>query len=168
MDWSEVTRRVVIEAAAPHPEDRVLVLGPEWAVARALAERVDRVVVRAGGAEAPDLPGNVGVDAEPWSARPPEGTSVVVLHDGLAQLEPAAQRALLTALGAALPPRALLVVGGVMWSLPHEQIDEPEQFGVAPHAPTVRAFEALVREAGFLPDTHRFGVGRAVCVALRA
>ena len=56
-----------------------------------------------------------------------------------------------------------------MWSMPADRIDEPEQFGDdITHAPTTATLERLVREAGFLPDLHRFGVGRAVCIALRS
>lgn len=169
MDWSEVTRRVVVEAAAPHPEDVVYQLGGDWLLAAALAPRVARLVVRcpeAPGALPPNVRherGAVGTGAIP------EGTSVVVLHDELRRHEPAAQRALLVHLGRSLARRALLVIGDVMWSMPPEMVDEPDQFGDAiAHAPTTATLERLVREAGFLPDVHRFGVGRAVCIALRS
>ncbi len=168
MDWSAITRRVVIAAAAPHPQDLVLVLGDDWEVASSLAVRVAQVVVRSTVAP-PALPANVvvelGVD---WLDAPPPGTSVVVMHDSFGSLSTDGQHRLVKSLGAALSPRALLVVGGVMWSMPVAVVDAPEQYGGSiQNAPTVRAFESLVREAGFLPDTHRFGVGRAVCVAIR-
>ena len=153
MDWSDVTRRVVVEAAAPHPKDVVLVLGDDPALVAALSPRVARVEVRALSAAAAPFP---------------PGTSVVVLHDHLRRLRPADQEALLLDLGRRLPARALLVVGDVMWSMPKKDVDEPEQFGDAiEQAPTVAAVERWVRAAGFLPDVHRFGVGRAVCVALK-
>lgn len=170
MDWSEVTRRVVVEAAAPHPHDVVVCFGGDLQVAEALASRVARVIARAP--EAPnsaELPSNLSFSVGEVGPFPlPAGTSVVVLHDALRRLEPAAQRELILDVGRQLPPRALLVVGDVMWSMPVERIDEPEQFGDAiSFAPSVSALERLVREAGFLPDVHRFGVGRAVCIALR-
>ncbi len=168
MDWSAITRRVVLAAAAPHPDDVVLLLGDDWEVATNLAGRVAQVVVRST-VVGPPVPPNVvvqlGLD---WLAAPPPGTSVVVMHDSLRTLGPDAQHRLIKALGAALSPRALLVVGDVMWSMPLGVIDRPEQYGEGiQHAPTVVGFELLIRESGFLPDTHRFGVGRAVCVALR-
>lgn len=170
MDWSEVTRRVVVEAAAPHPDDVVVCFGDDLAVAGALAARVASVTVRTASRARPDvMPGNLTFSegaVAPFVL--PEGTSVVVLHDALRRLDPASQRALIRDIGRQLPPRALLVIGDVMWSMPPERIDAPEQFGGAiKHAPTVAAVERLVREAGFLPDVHRFGVGRAVCIALR-
>ena len=151
-DWSEVTRRVAVEAASPHPEDVVLVIGSDAGVVDALRPRVRRVEI---------LPLSPTVSV-------PAGVSVVVLHDALRRLAPEGQAALLRRLGAALPPRALLVIGDVMWSMPRSMVDEPEQFGDAiEHASTVEALERQLRSAGFLPDTHRFGVGRAVCIALR-
>ncbi len=169
MNWSEVTRRVVVEAAAPHPEDVVYQLGGDWLLAAALAPRVARLVVRCPG-DAPPLPPNVVHErGEVGLAAVPAGTSVVVLHDELRRHAPASQRALLLHLGKSLGRRALLVVGDVMWSMPPEMVDDPDQFGDAiTHAPTTAALERLVREAGFLPDVHRFGVGRAVCIALRS
>jgi hypothetical protein len=169
MAWSDVTRRVVVEAAAPHPHDVVFQLGGDWLLAGSLAARVARVVVRAPGTS-PSLPPNVTHEVGEVAPSPvPEGTSVVVVHDTLRRLPPDAQDALLRHLGRALPRRALLVIGDVMWSVPPEQVDEPEQFGDdLRHAPTTSAVERMVRAAGFLPDIHRFGVGRAVCIALRS
>jgi hypothetical protein len=94
---------------------------------------------------------------------------VIVLHDELRRHPPTFQRELLLHLGRAAGRRTLLVIGDVMWSMPADRIDEPEQFGDdITHAPTTATLERLVREAGFLPDLHRFGVGRAVCIALRS
>lgn len=169
MDWSDVTRRVVVEAAAPHPEDVVYQLGGDWTLTAALAPRVARVVVRAPEA-APALPANVVHERGPIGTEPlPGGTSVIVLHDELRRHPPTFQRELLLHLGRAAGRRTLLVIGDVMWSMPVDRIDEPEQFGDAiSHAPTTATLERVVREAGFLPDLHRFGVGRAVCIALRS
>ncbi len=168
MDWSDVTRRVVIEAASPQPQDVVVCFGGDFAVAAALAVGAS-VFVRTDQIIPPGLPENLLVSSgavEPFAL--PAGTSIVVVHDALRHLQPAAQRALILDIGRQLPPRALLILGDVMWSLAVERIDEPEQYGddIA-HAPTVAVVERLVREAGFLPDVHRFGVGRAVCIALR-
>lgn len=169
MDWSDVTRRVVVEAAAPHPEDRVFVIGDDWALVEAITPRVGRVEVRSVREAPPGLGGVVGSMGPLLPITVPAGTSVVVMHDALRTLVPADQRRLLVALGRQLPPRALLVVGDVMWSMPPEMVDEPGQFGEGvADAPTVADVERWLREAGFLPDTHRFGVGRAVCIALRA
>jgi hypothetical protein len=169
MDWSEVTRRVVVEAAAPHPEDVVFQLGGDWLLAGALAPRVARLVVRAP--ESPQaLPPNVQHERGEVGVSPvPSGTSVVVLHDALRYLAPAAQQGLLVHLGKALPRRALLVIGDVMWSFSPELVDDPGQFGAdVAHAPTTAELERTLRQAGFLPDVHRFGVGRGVCIALRS
>lgn len=175
MDWSDVTRRVVIEAVEAHPQDRVLDLGcGDGRVLAGLAHRI------ASG---------VGVDRErqeSWSAQPanlqfrvadlrhvrqfwPPGTSVVLLHDSFRYLNPLEQRTLLRDLGQLLPERGLLVLGDIIWSLPPVMIDEPEAFGPdQEHAPTAAALEEMVRGAGFLPDLHRFGPGRAVLIALKA
>lgn len=169
MDWSAVTRRVVVEAAAPHPEDRVFVLGDDWALVEAILPRVARVEVRSERPPPPGARDIVGSVGPLLPVAVPSGTSVVVLHDALRRLLPADQRRLLVALGRQLPARALLVVGDVMWSMPALQVDEPGQFGDAvADAPAVADVERWLREAGFLPDTHRFGVGRAVCIALKA
>ena len=62
----------------------------------------------------------------------------------------------------------MLVVGDVMWSMPADQVDEPEQFGdEIQWAQTTATLEKWAREAGFLPDLHRFGAGVGVLVAIR-
>ena len=144
-----MTRRVVVEATCADARDVVLVLG-DPALAGALAGRVGRV-------ESGD------------ALRSMAGLSVVVAHDWLRRRPPAAQRAFFLEAARVLPKRGLLVVGDVMWSLEPAQVDEPEQFGDAVgQAPTARSVEQWARDAGFLPDLHRFGVGRAVLVALRS
>ena len=177
MDWSDVTRRVVIEAVEAHPLDRVLDLGcGDGQVLRALAPRiragvgVDRdaqVLARARLA----APANLGfVEADFRDLRPiwPAGTSVVILHDALRQVNPAEQQRVLGEIGALLPERGLLVVGDVVWSLPPQMIDEPESYGEnLEYVPTAAGLEAMVRAAGFLPDLHRFSPGRAVLIALK-
>lgn len=169
MDWSEVTRRVVIEAASPQPQDLVVCLGGDFEVAASLACGAG-VLVRTDVSIPPGLPEKLRVShgaVAPFAL--PAGTSIVVMHDTLRRLQPAAQRELILDIGRQLPPRGLLIIGDVMWSLAVERIDEPDQYGDdVTHAPTVATVERLVREAGFLPDVHRFGVGRAVCIALRA
>lgn len=141
-DWTAATARVVVEACAAHPDDVVLAAGPGL---DALAGKVRRVV------------------------RTPEpGLSIVALNDVLGTLPEGEQRALLARYASALPKRGLLVIGDVLYSLPRESIDEPEQYGDAPHAPALSALEKHLRELGFLPDTHRFGPARAVIIALKA
>jgi ubiquinone/menaquinone biosynthesis C-methylase UbiE len=176
-DWSEVTSRVVLEAVDAHPEDRVLELGcGAGELARALASRVLEVVAvdsdAARLAKAREgAPANVRFVqdnllnlAKFW----PLKTSVVLLHDVLRLLEPSEQRALFMQLGRLLPERGLVVVGDIVWSMPYDLIDEPEQYGENQHwAPTAAALESMARSAGFLPDLHRFGVGRAVLIALK-
>jgi hypothetical protein len=55
-----------------------------------------------------------------------------------------------------------------MWSFAPELIDEPEQFGEAiAFAQTTSVLEGWAREAGFLPDLHRFGAGAAVLIAIK-
>jgi hypothetical protein len=150
MSWAEVTGRVVVEACGVTADDVVLYLGDD-AVAAALAAGPGVVIRR------DDLDD------------PPTGVTIVCLHGWLRRRPPDAQRAAFRAVGRLLATRGLLVVGDVMWSLPPDQIDAPEQFGDAlEHAPTTASVEAWAREAGFLPDTHRFGLGAAVLVALRA
>lgn len=167
MNWSEVTARVVVEAVAAHPHDVVVQLGGADIVA-ALAGRVKRAI-----AVLPEAPrqGSAAYEVEVGDLRTwrlPPGVSVVVLHDQLRLLPKREQTALVQRLGREMAPRALLVIGDVMWSMPMDQVDEPEQYG-APlgDPPETRWIEDLSRTAGFLPDLHRFGVGRAVLIALR-
>lgn len=141
-DWTAATARVVVEACAAHPDDVVLVHG---AGLDALAGKVRRIV-----------------------SVPEPGLSVVALNDALGTLAESDQRELLAGYAAALPRRGLLVIGDVLYSLPRESIDEPEQYGHAPHAPSLALLERWLRELGFLPDTHRFGPARAVIIALKA
>ena len=149
MDWAAVTGRVVVEACSAAPEDVVLYCGDAHA-AEAIAGRVGALVRRDG------------------LSAPPPGLSIVVLHGWLRRRPPAEQRAVLAEAGRILPPRGLLVVGDVMWSLPPEMVDEPEQFGDAiEHAQTTATIERWAREAGFLPDLHRFGAGAAVLIAIK-
>lgn len=171
MDWSAVALRVVVEACTAHPQDVVLILGAgDGALARALAPRVRRVVVvDPHPPPLADLPPNVELRAGDL-LRPPtiEGLSVVALHWSFRRLPPAEQPALIRALGALLPPRGLLVLGDILWSMPAEMIDEPEQYGDhLEHAPTARQAEGWLRRAGFLPDVHRFGPAVTVIIALR-
>lgn len=175
MNWSEVTERVVIEACAAHPDDVVVDLGcGDGRIATALAGKVRRVVAvdhdpAVVAAYARVAPANVRVergDARTFTL--PPGTSVIVLHDVLRFIPRGDRKALFERLGKSASQRCLLVVGDVMWSLPAKDIDEPEQFGQPPgDPPTTKEVEDYARAAGFLPDLHRFGVGRAVLVALR-
>ncbi len=170
MDWSAVTARVVVEAAAAHRDDVVVDLGcGSGALALSLAPRVREVIAFDEVDHLPrPLPANVRVATGKLSEPPVKGASVVVMNDALRRLPPREQAALIAELGKAIPSRGLLVIGDVMWSLPVAMIDEPEQFGDAvAHAPEVATVERQLRSAGFLPDTHRFGVGRAVIIALR-
>lgn len=149
MDWAGVTGRVVVEACSASPEDVVLYCGNS-AVADELAPRVRALVRR-----------DVLFD-------PPPGLSMVVLHDWLRRRPPEEQRAALREAGRLLPVRGLLVVGDVMWSLPPEMVDEPEQFGDdIGRAQTTTTIEKWAREAGFVPDLHRFGPGAAVLIAIK-
>ncbi len=149
VDWAGVTGRVVVEACSATPEDVVLYCGDD-AVAADLAPRVRTLVCRDAIADAPP------------------GLSIVCLHGWLRRRRPEEQRAALRAAGKLLPTRGLLVVGDVMWSLPAATIDEPEQFGDAiEHVQTTATIEAWAREAGFVPDLHRFGPGVAVLVAIK-
>ena len=171
MDWRASAGRVVIEACSPHPDDVVLLLGwGDGEVARGLAERVRRVVVRDPGDAPPDLPAGVS-----WSvgdvrtAETVEGLSVVAIHWELRRLPPDQQAALVRRVAAILPARGLFVVGDLLWSLGPEMVDEPEQYGDALRwAPRAADFEKLVRSAGFLPDLHRLGPAVGVMIALKA
>lgn len=175
MDWSAAAARVVVEACTAHPDDVVLELAcGDGAIARALAPRVKRVVaVDADRARVErnrrDAPPNVSFEVGELR-RPPlvPGVSVVCFHDALRLLPPAEQRALFVELGRILPVRGLLVFGDVMWSMPKDMIDEPEQFGEhLEHVQTTATLERWVREAGFLPDLHRFGPAVGVMIAIR-
>ncbi len=153
-EWSALITRVMAEAAAPDPRDRVALFAPEpvgSALEAALRPRV-RAVVRVTTV-----------------ADVPPDTSIVCLHSSLRLLPPAEQRALLSALGRRLPERALAVIGDAMWSLPVDDLDAPEQYG-APlvHVQPIATLERWLRDAGFLPDTHRYSPGVAVIVAVRA
>lgn len=149
MNWTEALARVVVEAAHAHADDTILVVG-DPTVAEALRPRCRAVHLR------PDL------------AESPPGTSVVCLCGWLRTLPPAAQREALARAGRLLPARGLVIVGDVMWSFPPDQIDAPEQFGDRlEHAQTARTLEGWVREAGFLPDVHRFSPGTGLIVGVR-
>lgn len=171
MDWSAVALRVVVEACTAHPQDVVLLLGAQdGALARALAPRVRRVVVvDPDPPPLPDLPENVEVRRGDLRDPPKvEGLSVVAMHWTFRRLRPEEQAALIRKLGALLPGRGLFVLGDILWSLPPEMIDEPEQYGDhLEHAPTARQVEGWLRQAGFLPDVHRFGTAVTVILALR-
>lgn len=149
VDWAGVTGRVVVEACSPTPDDVVLYCGDD-AVAADLAPRVRTLARRDGLTD------------------PPPGLSIVCLHNWLRRRPPAEQRAAIREAGRLLPARGLLVVGDVMWSLPAHMIDEPEQFGDAiDHVQTTATLEGWAREAGFVPDLHRFGTGVAVLIAIK-
>lgn len=156
MDWSAVTRRVAVEAVEAHPEDVVAEIGA-GGVLEGLAGRVRRgIAVDLARAE------RVGDWWEP-------GISVVVMHDALRLLPPDRQARLIQEIGRRMEARGLLVIGDVVWSMPPAQLDDPEQYGrPLAHAPAAHALEHMARAAGFLPDLHRFGPGRAVLIALRA
>ncbi len=149
VDWAGVTGRVVVEACSATAEDIVLYCGDD--------------------AVAVELSGRVGTLVRHDSlAAPPAGLSIIALHGWLRRRPPAEQRAVIQEAGRLLPPRGLLVIGDVMWSLPAESIDEPEQFGDAiAHVQTTSTIEGWARAAGFVPDLHRFGPGVAVLIALR-
>ena len=150
MDWGEVTGRVAVEACGAAREDVVLFCGDD-AVGDALAAQAGTLVRR----------DDVG--------DPPPGLTIICLHAWLRRRPPAAQRAAIQAAGRLLRSRGLLVIADAMWSLPPDQLDDPGQFGdELDHVQTTGTLEGWVREAGFLPDTHRFAPGAGVLVALRA
>jgi hypothetical protein len=145
VDWVELTGRVLVEAASASSEDIVCWVGDPTG-SDILAAKV-RLLVRA-----PDAP----------------GVSILVLHHWLRHHTPDEQRRTFARAAATLPERGLLLVGDVMWSLPFDQLDEPEQFGPElQHVQTTATLERWAREAGFLPDLHRFGPGVGVLVTIR-
>ena len=105
-DWVSATGRVLVEACAPSPEDVVLFLG--------------------GGEAAAELASRVGtlIRAEALAAAP-AGLSIVCMHHWLRYRPPEAQRAAIVEAGRLLPPRGLLVVGDVMWSMSARDIRPP-------------------------------------------
>lgn len=141
-DWTDVTARVVVEACAAHADDVVLVRGRGL---DGIESRVRRVV-----------------------RFPVEGLSIVAFNDVLEHLAMPDQRVVLAEMADALPERGLFVIGGKLFSFAPEDIDEPEQFGGGAHAQRIETLERWLRDLGFLPDTHRFGPGRAVIIALKA
>jgi SAM-dependent methyltransferase len=176
MDWSEVTGRVVVAAIEAHPLDQVVDLGcGTGELLRTLAPSIrtgvgvdrDGAALEAARQGAPENLRFVHADIRNFPL--PTGTSVVLLHDSLRYLSPLEQQQLLIRLGRTLPERGLLVIGDVVWSWPRAELDEPEQYGPTQEAaPAASTLETMVRTAGFLPDLHRFGPGRAVMIALRA
>ncbi len=168
MNWADVAGRVVVEACRPDPQDHAIVLG--WTpIVEELAPLVASVVVVDEAADRP-LPPGARWHRAPLDQPPDLGTaSIVVAHWTWRTLPPDRQRALASRLGAGLRERALLVIGDVIWSLPADSIDEPEQFGDRlAFAPTDAALTGMLRNAGFLPDLHRFGPAVGVMIALRA
>lgn len=166
-DWKEVAGRVVLEACTPDARDHAVLLGFS-PIVHALAPRVARVTVVDPGAPQP-LPPNAAWHRAALDAPPALGTTSLVVAHWTWRLLPARQQEALAArLGRELPERALLVIGDIVWSLPPDSIDEPEQFGPdLTHAPTADQLTATLRRAGFLPDLHRFGPAVAVMIALR-
>ena len=168
MNWAESAGRVVLEACTPHPQDVAIVLG--WSpVVDELAPHVAEVIVVDPTSNAP-LPAKARWLRAPIDQPPDLGrASMVLAHWTWRTLPPGRQRALARTLGQGLRERALLVIGDIVWSFPPDSIDEPEQFGDGlEHAPTADALTAMVRDAGFLPDLHRFGPAVGVMIALRA
>lgn len=178
MDWSDVTRRVVMEAIEAHPQDVVLELGcGSGTILHTLAPRIHQGIgidpnathIQEARQNAPTnirfIQGDLRQPAQWW----PTGVSIALMHDSLRTLKIQEQASLLMELGRRLPERGLLVIGDVIWSLPIAIIDEPEQFGDhIQNAPTALQLENMIRAAGFLPDLHRFGIGRGVMIALKA
>ena len=159
---------MVVEACTPHPEDHAILLGYS-PIVDVLAPSVGRITVVDPHADAP-LPPRARYHRGPID-EPPDlaQASMVLAHWTWRTLPPARQRALARRLGQALRERALLVIGDVIWSFPPESIDEPEQFAdKLEFAPTADALTAMLREAGFLPDLHRFGPAVGVMIALRS
>lgn len=167
-DWKEVAGRVALEACNPDARDHAVMLGYS-PIVHELAPRVARVTVVDPGAPVP-LPSNATWHRAAVDQPPALGAvSLVVAHWSWRLLPPRQQEALAARLGRELPERALLVIGDIVWSLPADSIDEPEQFGAdLQHAPTAEQLTAMVRRAGFLPDLHRFGPAVAVMIALRS
>jgi hypothetical protein len=152
--WHDVAGRALVEAVEADRRDVVLLVGdgPRSDVVAAELSRRVATLVRVG-----DL------------SDPPPGLSVICAHWSLRRLAPVAQRAFVARAGSLLPRRGLLVIGDVMWSMPPDQIDAPEQFGDAiESAQMTRTLEGWARDAGFLPDVHRFGVGVGMLVGVRA
>ena len=176
MDWSEVTGRVVVEACSAHPKDVVVFLGcrsPE--LLRRLAGQVKAIVAIDPDPAAVEraralVPTNVEVRVGDVREPPkPPGLSVVCIHDALRRLSPADQRALFKRVGASMGQGGLFIVGDLMWSMRPDMIDEPEQYGDAiEHVQETKVLEKWSREAGFLPDLHRFGPAVGVLIALKA
>ena len=185
MFWNQATWRVTVAAVEAHPQDVVADLGcgdgamlREWGgrIGRGIGVDRDGEAIRRArelqsaqaGAQAGRLE-FVQADLEDVGAWWRPEISVVVMHDTLRLLPVERQRRLLAELGRRMAARGLLVVGDVMWSMPVEVLEAPEQYGEPlAHAQPAAAVEQMARAAGFLPDLHRFGPGRAVLVALRA
>jgi len=167
VDWSDVAGRVVLEACNADARDHAVVLGFS-PIVESLAARVARVTV-VDPALPRALPANASWHRAPMDAPPDlSSASMVLAHWTWRTLPPARQQALATLLGQRLPERALLVIGDVMWSLPADTVDEPEQYAdQLEHAPTTAKLTAQLREAGFLPDLHRFGPAVGVVIGLR-
>lgn len=166
-DWREVSGRVVLEASVPDPKDHVVCLG--WTpILDVLAPSVGSITVVDPDSVATLPPGaryhRAAID-QPVEL---ERASLVIAHWTWRRLPKARQEALALRLGRELRERALLVIGDVVWSVPPDSVDAPEQFGDAlDFAPTADGLTGMLRVAGFLPDLHRFGPAVGVMIALR-
>ena len=137
--WRRASGRVVVTAADPTPEDVILDLGCGTAdLTVHLARRSKRVIgldlspamlKRAHERLKAESIENVELREHDFRTLPPlKGISLVVSNYAIHHLTMAEKKALFSQVADILPDKGVFVMGDVMWSLPLDQIDEPEQF----------------------------------------
>jgi cyclopropane fatty-acyl-phospholipid synthase-like methyltransferase len=176
--WRRACGRVVVTAANPSPEDVVLDLGCGTAdLSVDLARRSRRVIgldlspamlgIARARIQNAGL-GNIELQEHDFRHLPelPE-ISLVVSNYAIHHLSLDEKRSLFRQIGDLLPERGVFVMGDVMWSLPIDQIDEPEQFYNPEVDDPSRVEEMVVslEECGFRCEVLRLSPGVGVIEA---
>ena len=176
--WRRASGRVVVQAADPTPEDVVLDLGCGTAdLTVHLARRAKHVVgldlspamlKRAQERLKAENINNMELREHDFRNLPPlKDISLVVSNYAIHHLTMDEKRTLFSQVADLLPEKGVFVMGDVMWSLPLDQIDEPEQFynpDIDLPSPVDEMVEAL-ESCGFLCEALRLSPGVGVIEA---
>ena len=137
--WRRAAGRVVVAAAHPSAEDVVLDLGCGTAeLSVELARSSKRLVgldlspaMLAVAQERVSRSGlnNIELKQQDFRSLPVLGdVSLVVSNYAIHHLSLAEKNSLFSQIADLLPEKGVFVMGDIMWSLPIDQVDEPEQF----------------------------------------
>jgi len=176
--WRRAAGRVVVAAAHPSAEDVVLDLGCGTAeLSVELARSSKRLIgldlspaMLAVAHERVSQSGlnNIELKEQDFRNLPALGdVSLVVSNYAIHHLSLAEKRSLFSQIADLLPERGVFVMGDIMWSLPIEQVDEPEQF-YNPEVDDPSSVEELVtalEACGFRCEVLRLSPGVGVIEA---